>query len=349
MTATSGRTHGFAVIGCGVISDTHLEAIKLLPQARLVAVCDAVPERAQAKAAQFGAEAYTDYEALLAREDIDVVDIVVPSGLHAELGIKAARAGKHVTCTKPIDITLERIDALIAACRENGVRLGATHQYRAYPVFKRAYQAIREGRLGRLLWGSATIPWFRSHAYYGRGWQGTKALDGGGALMNQSIHYLDLLLWMMGKVSEVAGFADNLAHNIEVEDIGTAALKFVSGAHGTILGTTLTHEGQSARLEIHGSQGNVIFLGEDLHLWQVEGEELFVDPQAGQHVGGAAEPAQGMVGLAVQAHAELLGDLLAAIDQNRDPVLNGAEARRSVELITAVYESSATRKFVNIL
>ncbi len=348
MPESSARTYGFAVVGCGVISDTHLQAVQSLPNARLVAVCDALPERAAAKAAEYGVEACSDYDALLRRDDLDVVDIVVPSGLHAELGIKAALAGKHVLTTKPIDVTLEKIDALIAACRQNGVKLAAVHQLRSYPVFLRAYQAIREGRLGRLYWGSATVPWFRTHAYYGRGWQGTRALDGGGALMNQSIHYLDLLIWMMGKVAEVCGFADNLAHNIEVEDIASAALRFVSGAHGVIQGTTLTYEGLPARLEIHGSRGNLVFLGEDLALWQVEDEETFSDPQAGQHKGGASEPAAGMMGLAVQAHADQMADLLAAIEENREPRLNGEEARRAVQLILAVYESSRDRKLVTL-
>jgi len=342
------KTYGFAVIGCGVISDTHIRAIQSLSNAYLVAVCDTVRERAESKAAQYGVEACTDYDALLQRDEVQVVNIVVPSGLHAELGIKAARAGKHVICTKPIDISLEKIDALIAACEENHVKLAATHQLRSYPVFRRAYEAIAQGRLGRLYYGLAQVPWFRSHEYYARGWQGTKALDGGGALMNQSIHYLDLLLWMMGDVAEVCGFADTLAHDIEVEDLATAAVRFVSGAQGAIQGATLTYEGLPARLEIHGSRGNIIFLGEDLHLWQVEGEETFLDPQAGQHKGGASDPAAGMLGLAVQAHAEQIGDVLAAIEEDREPVLNGREARRAVELILAIYRSSANREIVRL-
>ena len=348
MTESTDGTYGFAVVGCGAISDTHLEAIRSLPNARLVAVCDAVPERAQAKAAQYGVEACTDYAALLRREDIQVVNIVVPSGLHGDLGIRAAQAGKHVITTKPIDVTLEKIDALIAACADNGVKLAAVHQLRSYPVFRRAWEAVREGRLGRLYWGTAVVPWFRSHAYYGRSWQGTRALDGGGALMNQSVHYVDLLLWMMGNVAEVCGFADNLAHSIEVEDIASAAVKFTSGAHGIVQGTTLTYEGHPARLEIHGSQGNIVFMGEDLSLWQVEGEETFSDPQAGRQKGGASEPTGGMPGLAVEAHADQIGDLLASIAENREPRMNGQEARRSVELILAIYQSSRERKVVSL-
>jgi predicted dehydrogenase len=153
---------------------------------------------------------------------------------------------------------------------------------------------------------------------------------------------------MIGTVAEVCGFADTLAHAIEVEDIGTAALKFTSGAHGVVQGTTLTYEGMPARLEVHGSRGNVIFMGEDLALWQVEGEEFYADPQAGLHKGGASEPAGGMLGLAVEAHAAQIADLLAALEENREPRLSGEEARRAVQLILAIYESSRERKVVRL-
>ncbi|NLO74683.1 MAG: Gfo/Idh/MocA family oxidoreductase [candidate division WS1 bacterium] len=348
MGQTSGRDYGLAVVGCGVISDTHLAAIQSLPNAHLVAVLDTREEAARAKAEEYGVEAYTDFQKLLTRPDVDVVDIVVPSGLHAQLGIQAAQAGKHVVTTKPLDVTLEAIDALIAACDENQVKLGVVLQLRTYPFFRRIQTAVREGQLGRLYYGAAIVPWFRSHEYYARGWQGTRALDGGGALMNQSIHYIDLLLAIMGQVSEVCGFADNLAHDIEVEDIATAAVKFTSGAHGLIQGNTLTYQGLPARLEIHGSQGNIIVAGEDLQLWEVEGEETYFDPEAGRHKGGAADPKSGMLGYAVQAHAEQIADVLAAIEEGRSPKLDGHEARRAVELILAIYQSSAERRFLSL-
>ena len=343
-----GRIYGFGIIGCGVISDTHLQAIQSLPNARVVAVCDTRPDLAQAQAAAYGAVPYTDCAQMLQRDDLDVVNVVTPSGLHARLGRQVARAGKHVITTKPIDITLEAIDSLIAACRDHGVKLGVMLQLRSYPFFRRIESAVREGKLGRLYYGAAIVPWFRSHEYYAQGWQGTRALDGGGALMNQSIHYIDLLLALMGKASEVCGFADNLAHEIEVEDLATAAVKFASGAHGVIQGTTLTYEGLPARLELHGSRGNVRVVGEDLQLWQIEGEETYYDPEAGLHKGGAADPKSGMVGYAVQAHAEQIADVLAAIEEEREPKLSGEEARRAVELILAIYQSSAERRFIKL-
>lgn len=336
---SSGRTYGFAVVGCGVISDTHCDAITRLPQARLVAVADKYQEAAQAKAEQWGCEWFTDLDEVLAREDVDVLNVVVPSGLHAQIGVLAAQAGKHVICTKPIDITLEAVDELILACRRAGVKLGATHQFRSYPVFNRIKQAIEDGRMGRPLYANAFVPWYRAPEYYAGSWHGTRALDGGGALMNQSIHYLDLLLWLFGDVAEVSGFADTLLHDIEVEDCASAALRFRNGAQGVIQGTTLTYLGKPARLEVHCERGNAVVVGDEMQLWEVEGEEREWQPAAGRS-GAAADPRDGMLGLAVQAHMEQIADLLQAIEEDREPKLSGLEARRAVELILAVYKSS---------
>jgi predicted dehydrogenase len=341
------KEYGFGVIGCGVISDTHCEAIALLPNARLVAVMDAVEAAAEKKAEQWGCEAHTELEALLARDDIDVVNVVVPSGLHARIGKQAAKAGKHVICTKPMDVTLEAIDELIVTCREAGVKLGATHQFRAYPTYKRIRAAISDGRLGRMLYADAFVPWHRAKEYYAGSWRGTKALDGGGALMNQSIHYIDQLVWQMGEVAEVAGFAGRLTHDIEVEDCGTAAIRFRSGAQGIIQGTTCTYKGMPARLEVHGEKGNVAVVGDEVQLWDVEGEEVEYNLTAGRET-ASSDPRKGMIGLAVEAHVEQIGDLLRAVEEGREPELNGIEARRAVELILAIYRSSEEGRVVEL-
>lgn len=344
---TQQRTYGFGVVGCGVISDTHLDAIGALPNGKVVAVCDKVEQAAAAKAEKYGCEYYTDVAQMLEDDRIDVCNIVVPSGLHARLGIQCAEAGKHVICTKPIDITLERIDALINACDHNGVKCAATHQLRGYSVYKRVKSAAESGKLGKLLYGNAIVPWFRSDEYYSDGWHGTKALDGGGALMNQSIHFIDLLIWIMGKVSMLGGFADALAHDtIEVEDCGIAALKFESGALGMIQGTTCTYKGHPGVLEIHGTKGNCVVVGDQIKLWEVEGDEIEYNPTAGD-VGGSSDPKKGMLGEAVQAHTEQIGDVLAAIDEGREPTLSGREARRAVEVIINTYESSETGRMVS--
>jgi predicted dehydrogenase len=342
------KTYGFGVVGCGVISDTHLDAIGMLPNAQVVAVCDTREEAARAKAEQYHCAYYTDLAEMLQRDDIHVCNVVVPSGLHARLGIQCAEAGKHIICTKPIDITLESIDALIGAAEGNDVLVGATHQCRGTSVYKRLKVAIEEGRLGKLLYGNAMVPWYRTDEYYGDGWHGTKKLDGGGALMNQSIHYVDLLLWMLGDPVEVFGYAEQKAHAmIEVEDCASAVARFASGAQGVIQGTTCTYKGHPAVLEIHGTRGNVRVVGDQLQLWEVEGEATESNPDAGL-LAGAADPKMGMVGEAVQAHADQIGDLLAAIEEGRQPVLNGQEARKAVELILAIYHSSETRRLVKL-
>jgi len=343
----SAKTYGFGIVGCGVIAPTHAEAIRRLDSAELRAVCDLNEEAANACAAEYGVDAHTDLAEMLARDDIDVVNILTPSGLHARLGIQCADAGKHVICTKPIDITLEAIDALIAAGERNGVKIAATHQNRGYPIYEKVREYIDSGRLGRMLYGNAFVPWYRSDEYYSDGWHGTKALDGGGALINQSIHYIDLLIWFMGKVQRIFGFADALDHDIETEDMGTAVLKFADGTHGIIQGSTCTYTGMPARLELHGTRGNVITVGDDIALWEVEGDERVEDATAGKK-GGAADPKSGMPERAVVSHVKQIGDVLAAIEEGRDPVLNGQEARRAVEVILSVYQASETGEVIEL-
>ena len=178
------------------------------------------------------------------------------------------------------------------------------------------------------------------------GWHGTKALDGGGAIMNQGIHYLDLLLWLLGNPVKVFGWAENLGHqSLEVEDCANAVVKFENGAQGNIQGTTCTYEGRPHRMEIHGTKGNVVITGDELALWQVEGDETESNPSAGLVV-GSSDPKLGMLGEAVQAHAEQIGDLLQAVEEGRQPKLNGREARRAVELILAIYKASETDQVV---
>ncbi len=334
------KVYGFGIVGCGVIAPTHAAAIARLDNARLVAACNRGEEKGRAFAREWNCEYYQDLNEMVAREDIFACNILTPSGLHAELGKICAKAGKHVIFTKPIDVTLEAIDDLIDTARTNGVLVGATHQNRSYPVYLRVKRAIDDGKLGRLLYGNAIVPWYRTDEYYSRGWQGTWKLDGGGALMNQSIHYIDLLLWFMGDVASVCGFSDHLAHDIETEDCGSAALKFTSGAQGLIQGTTCTYKGHPARIEIHGTKGNVLIVGDEISIWQIDGEEEIINPQAGMSLTATSDPKAGMQENAVISHAEQIGDVITAFEEGREPILNGQEARRAVEVILAIYESS---------
>ncbi len=196
---------GFGLIGCGRIAPRHAQSLQELPGARLVAVADIIESRAQRLGKEYGVDFYQDYRYLLERPDIDVVNVCVPSGLHAQVAIDVARAGKHVLVEKPISLSLESADEMIATARSSGVKLGVVLQNRYNPPMQALYQAVQEGLLGRLLLGNATVRWFRPQEYYEDGWHGTWAMDGG-ALMNQSIHHIDALQWLMGDVESVSAF-----------------------------------------------------------------------------------------------------------------------------------------------
>jgi len=334
-------TYGFGLIGCGGIAPVHADAIGRIPNARLVAVCDIVEAKARAFAQKYGAEPYLNYRDLLARDDIHAVNVVTWSGTHADIGMDAARAGKHVIITKPMDISLEKIDRLIAACRESNVKLGATHQFRSYGCYRRLKRAIDDGRLGRLFLGNAFVKWWRAQDYYDSAdWRGTWALDGGGALMNQSVHWVDILQWLMGPVKTVSAYTRTMDHQIEVEDLASAAVEFTSGAVGVIQGSTCIYKGQPQRVEVHGNKGNVIVEAERITEWQVEGEEGAVDSEPAAQT-STADPLAGLAG-GVEAHVVQIQDVLRAIEENRDPDLGGEEARKAVAVVLAIYESART-------
>jgi len=329
--------HGFALVGLGAISTLWIDAIAKVRSAKLRVVCDIDANRAREVAQEHGCHYVTDHRAIATCPDVDVVAVTTWSGLHAPIGVDCARGGKHIITTKPIDVRLEAIDDLIRTCDENGVRLAALHQSRSLPAYRDAKRAIEEGRLGRLYMGNAYCKWFRPQAYYdSAAWRGTYDLDGGGCLMNQGIHYIDALIWFMGDVAAVSGWADTLARDIEVEDCAVASLRFTSGALGTIQGGTCIYGGHPARVEVHGERGNIAIEGDEIVLWEVEGEETIRRLSTAE--AGAGDPVLGFAH-ALDAHVEQIGDLLHAIEEGRDPRLNGREARRAVELILAIYRS----------
>lgn len=341
----STRTFGFGILGAGNIAPTHCKAIQAIPNARLVACCDLERSKAEKLAADFDIpHVYSDFHELLKRDDIDVVEIVTWSGVHAEQGLAAAAAGKHLIVTKPVDTRLERIDALIAAARENNVKLGATHQFRSYATYLRVKEAIDSGRLGRLLLANGFVKWWRGQEYYDSApWRGTWNLDGGGVLMNQAIHYVDLLTWLAGPPQSLRGFIATQVHDIEVEDCASASLRFKNGALGTFQGATCVHKGMPARIEIHGERGNVIVEGDEIVLWDVEGEEREVGQSGGGSVAGPGMSQRA----GVPAHTVQISDVLAAIEEDREPAINGVEARRAVEIILGIYHSAWTGETIH--
>lgn len=336
----------FGIIGAGVAGRYHAQAIAQTPGARLVAVCASRPERAAALAEASGASVEPDVDALLGRNDIDAVCICTPSGQHAAQGIAAAQAGKHVLVEKPIAITLADADALINACRAAGVHLGVALQRRTDPDFCAAHDAIAAGAFGRLALGAITVPYLRTQEYYDSAdWRGTWALDGGGALMNQGIHLVDLLLWLMGDdVVEVQAYTTTLARAIEVEDCVSAALRFASGALGAIAATTVAAPGFPHRVEVYGTHGGLQIEGEAIVRWETTSASTAPAPRAAD--GGAGRQAAGAgahpTGISAIGHTRIMHDFVAAIRDRRAPLVTGEEARRALAVVLAVYESART-------
>jgi predicted dehydrogenase len=321
--------------GAGVAARYHARAIAETPGARLVALHTSAA-RGGAAAREFGAPCMPTYEGLLARKDVDVVCLCTPSGLHAAQAIAAAQAGKHVLVEKPMALTLAGADAMIAACRAAGVRLGVALQRRTEPCYQALRAAISAGELGRLVLGSVSVPYLRAQSYYdSASWRGTWAMDGGGALMNQGIHLADLLLWFMGEVEEVSANAATLAHTIEVEDSVSAALRFASGAMGSITATTAASPGFPHRVEIYGSEGGVQIEGESIVRWEGGVPRAVTGAPPASAGSGASATALAPVG-----HVRLLGDFVAAVRERRAPLVPGEEARRSLALVLAIYESA---------
>jgi UDP-N-acetyl-2-amino-2-deoxyglucuronate dehydrogenase len=336
-------TRGFGIVGTGVIAAMHAGAIATLPGARLVAVTDVATGAATAFVAARGGVAEPDLDALLARGDVDVVCVCVPSGLHAEIGVRAAKAGKHLVVEKPIDVTLEAADRLIEAARTAGVALTVISQHRFDPGLIELKHLIGEGALGRLVLGEASTKWYRTQGYYdSAGWRGSWVMDGG-SLMNQGVHYVDLLRWCMGPPTEVTAVYSTQAHRIEVEDTALAIVRFASGAVGTILSSTAAFPGFPQRLEITGTEGTVIV--ED---GRIVRRALATDADPASAAASAASAAADPAALDVASHAAQLADLLDAVDTGREPAVSGADGRAALQVVLAVYESSRTGRPVTL-
>ncbi|HBE68952.1 MAG TPA: oxidoreductase [Planctomycetaceae bacterium] len=343
---------GFGIIGCGMIAKFHAKAIADIEGAQLVACYNRTEPKAKDLSAEFGGEVYTDLDAMLGRDDLDVVTICSPSGAHAEPCVAAAKAGKHVIVEKPLDVTLERCDAMIQACEAAGVKLATIFPSRFHKSCQLMKEAVDAGRFGQLALGDAYVKWFRTQEYYDSGaWRGTWELDGGGALMNQAIHSVDLLLWLMGPAVDVMAHTNTVAHErIEVEDVATATVRFANGALGVIEATTAGFPGSLKKIELTGSQGTAILEEEDIIKWQfaeeTEQDEDLRKEMMGRNEtgGGAADPAA----IGHHAHAALFRDFLDAIENDRPPLIDGHEGRRSVELILAIYESAKSGSRVKL-
>jgi len=335
-----------------MIAKFHAKAIADVRGAKLVACFDQVPAAADKLAETTGCKACHKLDDLLADPSIDVVTIGTPSGAHMEPAVAAARAGKHVIVEKPLEITLRRCDQIIETCQKAGVVLSTIFPSRFHDSSQELKRAVEGGRFGRLTLGDAYVKWYRSQAYYDSGaWRGTWELDGGGALMNQAIHSVDLLTWLMGPVVEVRAKTALLAHErIDVEDVAVATVEFANGALGVIEATTAVYPGYLKRVEIHGNEGTAVLEEEDLIRWDFEKkkprDEAIFSAMARRKSGGggAADPAA----IGHHAHARQFQNVVQAIRKGAAPAINGPEGRRSVEIILAIYQSAETGKAVKL-
>jgi UDP-N-acetyl-2-amino-2-deoxyglucuronate dehydrogenase len=340
------RPFGFGVIGCGNISTAHAGAITKAEGAELVAVADILEDKAKACAERYGAKAwYTDYQELLKRDDIDAVCICTPSGIHSEVAVAVAGAGKHMLCEKPLDISIPAMDRMVEAARKKNVKLAGVFQRRTYASSMKIREAVANGELGKMVLADAILKHYRSQAYYdSAGWRGTWALDGGGALMNQGVHGIDLVQWIMGDVESVFAKVGTLARNIEVEDTALAIVTYKSGAYGVIEGATSVYPNVPFRLNFHGELGTITLQDQSIIKWEVLGEGA-KDPGLAEESAGALNDPRD---ISATGHLYHILDLMAAVREDREPFVNGEEAKKAVEVILAIYESSKCGKEIRI-
>ena len=328
------------IIGGGNISETHARAAREMDSVEIAAIHGSNRKKTARLAHAYGGTVYDNLPAFLAHKPMRIVLIGSPSGLHAEQGIAAARCGLHVLTEKPIDITTERADALIAECDRFRVKLGVFFQDRVTPGIRKLKELVDTGKLGKPILVSGRVKWYRPPEYYSSThWRGTGALDGGGALMNQGVHTVDLLLWLMGDVERVSARATTALHKIEVEDTVVATLEFANGAIGTLEAATSVYPGYRRRVELTGSEGTIILeqdriVAADLHTPLAERFEPI------EETGNSA--ASSPIVSDVSGHRRILEDFLRAIETGTRPVCDGREGRRSVEVVQAIYESSRT-------
>ena len=343
------------ILGCGVIGPHHARAISGLEDAELVAVADVVPELADELAGEYGCSSHSSLGEMLSGAELDAVCVCTPSGMHAGDAIAALEAGKHVVIEKPVDVTLEAADRLLGVQRATGGKVAVVSQHRFDAATLAVHRAISTRQFGRLTTGSAEVRWWRSQSYFDSGgWRGTWELDGGGVLINQAIHSIDLLQWLMGSVVEVYAYTGLLAHErIEVEDTAVAILKFESGALGTIVATTAAYPGLTARIAVHGHKGSAVIDDDELVYFHAAGVGKEAEDYGGgenqaervmeEYGRGSRGPGAGADPSSLSmAHRDQIADFVRAVKEEREPSINVEEGRKPLAIIAGIYESART-------
>jgi UDP-N-acetyl-2-amino-2-deoxyglucuronate dehydrogenase len=344
---SAGGTLGFGFIGAGAIAHFHAQAVAASRGGRAIGVVSRTRATAEKFAAEHGlAFASDDVDALLRQPGVDAVCITTPSALHLQPALAAIRAGKHLMIEKPLDATVEGTDRILNEAAKNGVRVGSVFQARFGDAARQVKTAIDGGRFGRLVLASCYVKWNRTSEYY-TGWKGKLSEDGGGVIINQAIHGVDLLQWFAGMPAEVFAWSTQRVHQIESEDTCVAALKFPSGALGTIEGTTATWPGWSRRIEICGENGSAVMEDDDITRWDFRDErpedaKIRAMRESAAMGSGAAAP----MNIKIEGHVRQIQDFIDGIHEKRPFFIEGAEARKAVALVRAIYDSAATGRAV---
>lgn len=343
-----GDFMNFAIIGCGIIAETHARALAQLKDEGCViyACCDIVPEKADAYAERHGVKKvyYTDEE-VYNDENVDVVCVCVPSGTHGEICIAAAKAKKNIICEKPLEITPERAIAAAKAARDNGVKMQSIHQRRMMPTAIATRKAIQDGALGKICLAHARLNYYRDQDYYNSaGWRGTWEQDGGGALMNQGVHGVDLILWMLGgEIDTLYGRAETLSRDIAVEDTAAAILQMKDRSLCVIESATTAYPGFSTTFSIHGEKGTIIFNDEGIVEWSfIDKENAPELPDGNMNVGGS----KSNIDITIDGHVALIRDMVHAIREDREPILPPEDAVLAVKVICSIYKSTKTGEII---
>lgn len=347
-----------AVIGCGKVGDTHARALAGLPESQLVAVYDPLPERAHAFARRYACQAFTNLGELLASGQVQMASICTPHPSHVDLTLTCAQAGLHILVEKPMAVDLHGCDQMISACEQAGVMLGVISQRRLYEPVQRMRQAILDGKIGRPVLGELSVLGWRDEAYYQSDpWRGKWTSEGGGVMLTQTTHQIDLFQWLMGPIDELFGYWGNLNHPyIEVEDTAIAVVRFTSGALGTILLSNSQKPGLYARIHVHGENGASVGVQTDggspfisgmttaveppvNDLWTVPGEEHRLTEWQNEDRLRCTQ-----VDPMTHYHRRQIQDFLVAILEKRSPMVDGREGRKLVEIFTAIYRSQRDRQ-----
>ena len=347
-----------AIVGCGKVGHLHAKALSRLSESVFVAVCDTNLQRAQQFAAEYKVKAYQDVEDMIASSGVESLTVCTPHPLHAEPAILAANAGVHVLIEKPLASSLQDCDAILNAAKRSGVKIGTTCQRRFYTPCQRIKRATEAGKLGRPILGSVAMYGWRDQAYYkSDGWRGSWKAEGGGVLVNQAPHQLDLLQWYMGPIDELFGYWDNLNHPyIEVEDTAIAVLRFKNGALGNIVVSNSQNPALYGRVYVHGSNGASVGVQTDGGAMFIAGMSSITDPPINDlwTVPGEQELLKKWqkedsdfflsINPMEYYHQLQISEFLKAVIKSHDPLITGEEGRKTVEIFTALYRSQQDRK-----